>query len=449
MFTLDDLLTATEGRVLSRGPEIFRGASIDTRTIASDELFFALKGSKRDGHEFLNEALQKASGAVISRKENLDFQNKTVVLVDDPLQALQKLARYLRKKFKGKVIAVTGSNGKTTTKELIAEFLSKKYRVLKTEGNFNNNIGVPLCISKIENNTEMMVLELGTNRPGDIKELCEIVYPDYSLITNIGYEHLEGFGSLEGVRQGELEILPYVKTVFANGDDKFLMDGLKSYSGEILTFGLSKECDFRAENINFYNDHVEFDFHSDVASFPVKACLTGIYNVYNITGACAVATFLGIPKCIIQKTAEHCRPVKMRGEIIKINGLEIFFDAYNANPSSMKVALEELSRRKKGRKAVAVLGDMLELGEFTHSAHEEVGKWIKEMGIELFVGVGKFMKSALRYVDGQVFDDPVQAGEFLKKELNGSEIVLIKGSRAMKMEKILEIFLPKGEKNAL
>lgn len=447
MFTLEDLLTATEGRLLSSGKEVFRETSIDTRTIGESDLFFALKGSKRDGHEFLDEALKKASGIVISKKVELDFQNKTVVLVDDTLKALQKLARHLRKKFKGKVIAVIGSNGKTTTKELTASMLSKKYKVLKTEGNFNNNIGVPLCLSKVERDTEIMVLELGTNRHGDIKELCEIVYPDFALITNIGYEHIEGFGSIEGVRQGELEILPFVKTVFANGDDSFLMEGLSSWNGQILTFGLSKECDFRAENINFYDEYIEFDFHTDIANFPVKTPLTGIYNVYNITGAIAVATFLGISKCIVQQVVESFSPVAMRGETIKINGIEIFFDAYNANPSSMKAALQELARRKKGRRAVAVLGDMLELGEFTDLAHEEVGKWINEMGIDLFVGVGKFVKNALRYVNGHVFDDPAEATEFLKKELKGSEIILIKGSRATKMEKILEIL--KEEDNAL
>lgn len=439
MFTLDDLLVATGGKVLSKGNEIFKQASIDTRTICQNDLFFALKGSKKDGHEFVNEALNKASGAVVSKKEGIEFKNKTVVIVDETLKSLQNLAGYLRKKFNGKVIAVIGSNGKTTTKELIANFLSKKYKILKTDGNFNNNIGVPLCISRIDNNTEIMVLELGTNRHGDIKELCDIVYPDYALITNIGYEHIEGFGSIKGVREGELEILPYVKTVFANGDDEFLMDGLRRYGGQVLTFGLSKKCDFRAENINFYNDHVEFDFHSDIVVFTVKTPLVGIYNIYNLTGAIAVATFFGISQFSIQQTAEDFSPVKMRGEIVKINGVEIFFDAYNANPSSMKVALQELVRRKKGRRTVAVLGDMLELGEFTDLAHEEVGKWINEMGIDIFIGVGEFIKNALRYVNGYVFDDPVQATEFLKKELKGSEIVLIKGSRAMKLENILEM----------
>ncbi len=445
MFTLEDLTNATESKVLSKGKEVFTSASIDTRTIKKEELFFALRGTKRDGHDFLEEALSKGAGAVISKDIEIDFSGKTVVKVKDTLEALHSLARYLRKNFKGKVISVIGSNGKTTTKELIAAFLSTKYKVLKTEGNLNNNIGVPLCLSRIEPNTEIMVLELGTNRKGDIKELCEIVYPHYALITNIGYEHLEGFGSLEGVREGELEILPYVKTVFANGDDQFLIEGLRNWNGNLITFGLNNECNFKAQNIEFTFDGVEFVFHSETYNFPVKTHLIGLHNVYNTLAAVTVAVNFGISKCMIREVAESFVPVKMRGEVIKIDGVEVFFDAYNANPSSMRVALEELSRRKGNKKAVAVLGDMLELGQYTEKAHEEIGRWVKELGIDNFVGVGKFIKNALRYVDGNIFDDAEKAGIFLKTLLKGDEIILIKGSRGMKMERILEFLKRSSE----
>lgn len=450
MFTLKDLLIATEGKLLSKGHEVFSSASCDTRTIGMNDLFFPLKGSKRDGHEFLSEALQKASGAVISKPfkfQEFQWKNKTVVFVEDTLKALQSIARYLRKKFKGEVIAVVGSNGKTTTKELISELLSMRYRVLKTEGNFNNHIGVPICLSRLENDTEIMVLELGTNRHGDIRELCEIVYPEYALITNIGYEHLEGFGSLEGVREGELEILPFVNTVFANGDDHFLMEGLKNWNGSLLTFGTGRDCNFRAESIVLENEYTEFNIISSSSEFTVRTLLTGIYNVYNITGAVSVAISFGISPSDIQQKLRIFHPVRMRGEIIKINGLEILFDAYNANPSSMKAALQELLRRKKERKAVAVLGDMLELGQLSEEAHEELGRWIKESGIEVFIGVGKMVKKALKYIDGQIFDTPFEAGQYLKKQLEGSEVILIKGSRAMEMEKVLEVL--KGDRDAL
>lgn len=441
MFTLDDLIKATGGEVLSKCEESFSSASIDTRTIGQKDLFFALQGSKRDGHDFVQEALEKASGAVISKTLDIDCEGKTVIRVKDTLEALQDLARHLRSNFNGKVIAVLGSNGKTTTKDLISAFLSKKYKILKTEGNLNNNIGVPLCISRIESNTEIMVLELGTNRRGDIRELCNIVNPQYAVITNIGYEHIEGFGSLEGVREGELEVLPFVKTVFANGDDEFLIEGLKNWKGNLITFGLKNNFDYYASDINFSNDGVSFIFNMENSSFPVETHLIGLHNVYNITASCAVALYFGISKGIISDVLGSFIPPKMRGEIIRINGTEIIFDAYNANPSSMKVAIEELARRKKDKKAIAVLGDMLELGEYSEKAHEDLGRWLKEMEIDNFVGVGKFIKNALRYVDGYVFERAEEAGKFLKDQLKGREILLIKGSRGMKMENVLEILM--------
>lgn len=439
MFTLDDLIKATEGKVLSKGDNIFFSASIDTRNIGDRDLFFALKGNKRDGHEFINEALKKASGAVISKDLAFDSSGKTVVKVKDTLKALQDLAKHLRENFRGKVISILGSNGKTTTKELLAAFLAKKYAVLRTEGNLNNNIGVPLCLSKVENNTEIMVLELGTNRRGDIRELCQIVKPQYALITNIGYEHLEGFGSLEGVREEELEVLSFVKTVFVNGDDEFLMEGLRNWNGNIVTFGLKDKYDYYATDIEFNQEGVRFIFNTETSNFILNSHLVGLHNVYNITAACAVAVHFGISKCMIKEVLEAFYPPKMRGEIIKIDDIEIFFDAYNANPSSMKVAIEELARRKGNRKAIAVLGDMLELGDFSQKAHEYLGIWLKDMKIDGFVGVGNFIKNALRYVEGPVFEKAEEAGKFLKKELKGGEVLLIKGSRGMKMEDILKI----------
>lgn len=446
MFTLNDLLNATAGRLINKAAEIFTAASIDSRTIDKGELFFALKGTKRDGHEFLMEALEKSSGAVISRYQGEDFSCKTVVMVDDTLIALQLLGKYIRSKFHGKVIAVLGSNGKTTTKELIGAFLSKKYGVLKTEGNLNNQIGVPLCLSRISSNTEMMVLELGTNRKGDIRELCEIVLPQFALITNIGYEHIEGFGSLEGVREGELEVLPYVGTLFVNGDDSFLMEGLREWKGRIITFGITNKCDYYASEITLKNEGIEFIFNSKNESFSVKSKLIGLHNVYNLTAACAVARYFQISESLIKEALESFSPPKMRSEIVRIDGVEIFFDAYNANPSSMRAALEELSRRKAERRAIAVLGDMLELGDYTQKAHEDIGLWVKDLKIDKLIGVGKFIKNALRYVDGKVFSDSVEAGEFLKNFLKEGDIVLIKGSRAMRMERILEILSEENKK---
>lgn len=439
MFTLDNLIEATDGKILSEGERLFNSASIDTRTIRQDELFFPLKGSRFDGHDFLEEALEKAAGAVISKDIHINFKGKTVIKVKDTLQALQSLAKHLRSNFKGEVLAIVGSNGKTTTKELAAAFLSEKFRILKTEGNLNNNIGVPLCLSKINYDTNMMVLELGTNKRGDIKELCEIVQPNYALVTNIGYEHIEGFGSLEGVRNEELEILPYVHTVFANGDDKFLMEGLKNFKGSLITFGFSENCDYRAYDLDSKEDYAEFTISKNSVSFKIKSNLLGFHNIQNLLAASTVAIYFGVPDEIIKKTAERFNPVKLRFERFKIKNFEIILDAYNANPSSMRVALEELARMSHGKKTIALLGDMFELGEYTEKAHEDIGKWIKELGIDLFIGVGNSVKNALRYVDGELFTNPKEAAEFLIKTIKEPSVVLIKGSRAMKMEEAFEV----------
>lgn len=439
MFTLQDLIKASQGEILSKGEEIFSSASIDTRTIERNQLFFPLKGTKSDGHDFVEEALLKSAGTVSSKDLSIDFRGKTVVKVRDTLWALQNLAKYLRKNFKGEVIAVIGSNGKTTTKELTATFLSQRFKTLRTEGNLNNNIGVPLSISKIERDTEKMVLELGTNRKGDIRELCEIAYPNYALITNIGYEHLEGFGSIEGVREGELEILPYVHTVFVNGDDKFLLEGLRDFTGEIITFGLSQECDFYGKDIKFEKNFTEVTISTGVREIKLTSPLLGLYNVYNILGAVSVALYFGIDEDSIRDALKIFIPIKLRSEIVNLKNFEIILDAYNANPSSMRVALEELVRRKEGRKTIAVLGDMLELGEYEKEAHETLGKWLKELQIDLFIGVGNSIKNALRYYDGLHFSEPSLAAEYLLGEIKEPSVVLIKGSRSMKMERVYEI----------
>lgn len=439
MFTLEELLKATQGEILSKGDEIFTSASIDTRTIGGNQLFFPLKGTKFDGHEFIEEALIKSAGAVTSKELSLDFRGKTVVKVRDTLWALQNLAKYLREHFEGEVIAILGSNGKTTTKELIATFLSQKFKTLRTEGNLNNNIGVPLSISKIEKDTEKMVLELGTNRKGDIRELCEIAFPKYALITNIGYEHLEGFGSLEGVREGELEILPYVDTLFVNGDDRFLLEGLRDFTGKIVTFGLSKECDFYAKNIKFEKTFTEVTVSTGAREIKLKSSLLGQYNVYNLLGAFSVADFFGISEDLIEDALKKFVPIKLRTEVVSLKNFEIILDAYNANPSSMRVALEELVRRKEGRKTIAVLGDMLELGEYEKEAHETLGKWLNELGVDLFIGVGNSVKNALRYYDGLHFSEPALAAEFILREIEEPSVILIKGSRSMRMERVYEI----------
>ena len=231
MISVEDIVQATGGEVLCGRQRVFTGLSIDSRNIGSGELFVALRGERFDGHDFVHDALRKGGGALVSVPPEGPEREKTVICVKNTLKALQDVARYRRSKKTVPVVSVTGTNGKTTTKEFIVSILAQHHRVLKTSGNFNNHIGLPLCVSNMEGDEEFMVLEMGSNARGDIQELCDIVSPDSAVVTNVGQAHLEGFGSIETVRDTDLEVLGYVKTVSLNADDRFLMEGIND-SGE-------------------------------------------------------------------------------------------------------------------------------------------------------------------------------------------------------------------------
>ena len=236
------------------------------------------------------------------------------------------------------MVAIVGSNGKTTTKELISSILGNRFKVLKTEGNLNNHIGMPLCITRAEEETEAMVLEMGTNRPGDVDFLCRIASPDVGVVTNIGCEHLEGFGSLEAVRDAELEILPYLKKVVLNGDDGFLRYGIsRKFKGQVVTFGISsEESDIRASDIEVAREGSRFILHASGLAIGVESKLSGRFNIYNSLAACAVAHTLGIKLDKIKEGLESFGGVRMRFELRKVRGVTYLYDVYNANPSSMK-----------------------------------------------------------------------------------------------------------------
>ncbi len=447
---INDIRAATGGSIYFDSLKAFSGISIDSRTIMDGELFIALKGDTHDGHDFVGEALRKGGGAVISRDRDefrkTGFSGKTLIVVEDTLKALHELAFYTRKRFKGRVFAVAGSNGKTTTKELISSILSTKWDVLKTTGNYNNHIGLPLCLCRFTDGTEVMVLEMGTNRPGDIETLCKIALPDIAVITNIGYEHIEGFGCLEKVRESELEILPYVSTVILNADDRFLIDGVNGkYNGKIITFGIeSNSADVIARDIDFAEDYTGFSIVAGGSSIYVKSALIGMFNVYNCLAGAALAFSVGFDLKQIKTGIELFKGVKLRFEVKKQGGVIFLNDVYNANPSSMQASVIEMMRFVKSnmrshKRAIVVLGDMLELGDFSLTAHKNLGKWLSELSVDVFIGVGSMMKEALKAFKGEgiVVDNSEAAGEKLFGMLKQGDIVLIKGSRSMKMEKVL------------
>ncbi len=449
LLTLEDIITATRGILVRESSKEFTGVSIDSRTINEGELFIALKGDNFDGHDFIDDALKKGDGVVVS-ENRLNFNlskelNKTWIAVKDTQRALQDIALFLRKRFSGQVIAVVGSNGKTTTKEILANILERSKRVLKTKGNLNNHIGMPLCMCQLDKNKEILLVEMGTNRPGDIDNLCRIAMPHLAVITNIGYEHIEGFGSLEGVRESEFEILPYVNTVVVNRDDKFLMDGLiEKFKGKIITFGIKSLSDVTATDIELSEGQTSFLLNSFKGSIYIVSKLTGIFNLYNCMAAASTALSVGLDLEDIKRGIESFEGVGLRFEIRRLRGVTVLYDVYNANPSSMEASITEMVRifnnsaPNRYKRRIVVLGDMLELGYYSVKAHSDLGKRLSELNIDIFIGVGKMMNHALSQFNGIRFyaEDSINGGKILASLLKEGDLILIKGSRGMKMENV-------------
>ncbi|HCL81022.1 MAG TPA: hypothetical protein DHW81_01960 [Nitrospiraceae bacterium] len=451
MLIVSDLLEATGGRIACEGTTGlsggFSGVSLDSRNIKSNEIFVPLKGDRFDGHDFVADALKTCAGAIVNSQfpiADLRAGDKTIIIVDDTLAALQGLARYLRTKFSGHVIGIVGSNGKTTTKELVSSILGGRLKVLKTAGNLNNHIGMPLSIARMEENTDVMVLEMGTNRPGDIDELCGIALPDIGVVTNIGYEHLQGFGSLHKVRDSELEIMSYIKKVIVNADDAFLIEGVKpKFDGEVITFGIQHNADIIAEDIVFSDEGMKFTICAGNERIDVHSKLFGLFNIYNSLAAASAAYALGFNLREIKTGLESFGGVGMRFEVKRHMGAVFLNDVYNANPSSVRESVNELMRflnSGKYKRAIAVLGDMLELGDYEVEEHKKIGRMLSELPVGIFIGVGQLMAHAVGEFKGKGIsvDTSEEAGAELAKIIKEEDVILIKGSRGIRMERVME-----------
>ncbi|GMT47075.1 MAG: UDP-N-acetylmuramoyl-tripeptide--D-alanyl-D-alanine ligase [bacterium] len=440
-YTLTEILEATSGRLILRGADAFSGVSIDSRTIRDGELFVALKGERFDGHLFVDEALKKGVGAVVSYPPVVP-RGRSIIHVKNTLRALQRIARYRRMSRQVSVIGVTGTNGKTTTKEMIAAVLDGRYKVLSSRGNLNNQIGLPLCLTDLDDH-DMAVLEMGASRAGDIRELSDIARPDIGVITNIGPAHLDGFGSLETVRDTKYEILDFVKTVVLNADDP----NIKDIPGQcrVVTFGMNQEADVRADNVVHEEAGLSFRMHlKEGGSYDIRLRVLGLFNVYNALAAVAVCRILDVPAGIISSSLGEFRGVPMRLELKELKGALVISDLYNANPASMEEAVKELVRLRRGR-AVAVLGDMLELGSYGEQAHRKLGRWLATLDVDVLIAVGDLMSYTCEEFssgNGRVkalhVKDPREAREILLGMVGKDDTVLIKGSRGMRLEGVLE-----------
>ena len=449
--TVDEIIEATGGKLLTENSRTFSGVSIDSRAISDGELFFAIEGEKFDGHDFLDSALEKCDGAVVHSSAESLPRGKVIIQVDDTLRSLQDLAHFLRMKRDVPVVAVTGSNGKTTTKEMIYEILSKRYKTLRTMGNFNNHIGLPLTLLKLEADEELIVLEMGMNASGEIRRLCEIAVPSHGVITNIGTAHMGRLGSREAVRDAKLEILEGLNVAVVNADDDFLVQGInssKNYQGQVVTFGIDNEAHVMARNVCPSEKGSDFILDiKDEESLSVSLNIHGHFNVYNALAAAAASSSLGIPAAEIQKSLEAYTGFPMRFEMIRKGGINIINDSYNANPSSMKESLRGLILVGALGRLVAVLGDMSELDEFSEEEYRNIGRVVSELGVDVFVAIGAKMGLAAKEsmkVEGRrpvqevySFTDVDSAEKEIMEILKEGDTVLVKGSRSMAMERIV------------
>ena len=449
--TADEIIEATGGELLSENSRTFSGVSIDSRAISDGEIFFAIEGERFDGHNFLDSALEKGSGAVVHSRPESFPEGKVIIYVNDTLRSLQDLAHFLRMKSNVPVVAVTGSNGKTITKEMIFAILSKRYKTLKNIGNFNNHIGLPLSLLKLEPDDELIVLEMGMNSPGEIRRLCEIAVPSHGVITNIGLAHVGRLGSREAVRDAKLEILEGLSIAVVNADDEFLLQGIssaKSFKGEVVTFAIDNNAHVMARDVRPAANGTDFTLEiMDAGRAAISLNIHGRFNVYNALAASAACYSLGIPVNDIKKSLETYKGFPMRFEMIKKGGITVINDSYNANPSSMKESIRGLILIGALGRLVAVLGDMNELGEYSEEEHRAIGKAITEMGVDIFVAVGEKMGLAAREsmsIKGKntvrevyAFRDADSAKEKIMGILKEGDTVLVKGSRVMSMERIV------------
>jgi UDP-N-acetylmuramoyl-tripeptide--D-alanyl-D-alanine ligase len=467
LFTVEELREVISTKVLAgekpgwmKRP--IRQISLDSRTIGPGDLFVAITGEQFDGHDFVGEALSRgAVGAIVQDSfdpvsfgitVNPKRTSPFILGVRDPLFAYQQLATHHRSRFDIPVVAVTGSNGKTTTKEMVASVMAHRWKVLKTEGNLNNRIGVPQTLFRLNGRHEGAVIEMGVDRVGQTTRLCEMARPTIGIITNIGPDHLEFFGSMEGSAQSKaelLDLLPADGTAVLNADDPYYDYLASRATCRVLSFGFSSKADVRATDVKSDGRNgsiFRLLLPGKVRHTIVRIHVQGEHNVTNALAAAAVGSVLGLPGGVIAEGLSRFRPAAMRSQVFMSHGVTIINDCYNANPASMKAAVQLLAQRGAGRNTIAVLGDMLELGPDAVSMHEEVGGFVRQQGIDQLIACGELGRSLATGAERAGLDrtkivlaqDAIAAAAAVKAVVKPGDVVLVKASRGMKLEQVAQ-----------
>jgi UDP-N-acetylmuramoyl-tripeptide--D-alanyl-D-alanine ligase len=463
-WTTADVLEATGGTLICGDlNDEFSGIGIDSRSILADELFVGIKGEIYDGHSFAEAVIRQGiSGLVIDKEKVNDLpvqewkKNKlTCLTVKNTTKALGDLACFHRKRANVPVVAITGSNGKTTTREMTAAVVKQRFATLSSRGNFNNEIGLPLTLLKLDYVHKCVVVELGMNAPGEIARLGEICMPDIGVITNIGPAHLKGVGSLEGVMHAKGELLDKIKdggAAILNADDHRVLNLAGKASTTVIFFGTSDEASIQAETIIETDHGISFTLVLPEETITIDLKIPGIFMVSNALAAAAVGYKLGLSAKEIKTGLEDFKPVGGRMNILHTgSGINLIDDTYNANPGSMEAALKTLSTLKKNNRGIFIIGDMFELGKHAEQMHEEIGALAAGSDVSMLYATGEFAETvAAGAASGGMESGNIFTGtkkeiiDNLTGRLRPNDWVLVKGSRAMKMEKIVEELMRKN-----
>ncbi|HXS68313.1 MAG TPA: UDP-N-acetylmuramoyl-tripeptide--D-alanyl-D-alanine ligase [Candidatus Polarisedimenticolia bacterium] len=455
------ILGACSGKLVAGLPgTLVKRVNTDSRAAQPGDLFIALAGERHDGHDFLRDVVQKGVAAVMVERNKVptDLPKCAVIVVENTRKALGQVAARYRSDFSLPMVAVGGSNGKTTTKELLASILRQKLDTVWSEASFNNDIGVPLTLLRLEKKHEAGVMEVGTNHPGELEPLLGMVQPRMGVITSIGREHLEFFNDLAGVAREEgtiAEKLPAGGVLFMNGDSEWTPEIVHRTRARAVRVGMGARNDWRARNIRLASQGVTFRVETARTDFSgdYKINLLGRHQVMNALLAMAVGAEMGLSRAEIERGLAECQPPKMRMQLWESNSVRVLDDAYNANADSMLAALQTLHDMPcKGRR-IAVLGDMAELGSHSEEAHLEVGRRVAESGVGQLFTVGKMAaliaKAAREKGLNRVFEfaDVEAAAPAVKSFVKAGDVILIKASRAARLERIAEVLRTDGRKN--
>jgi UDP-N-acetylmuramoyl-tripeptide--D-alanyl-D-alanine ligase len=436
------------------GGQTAQGYSIDSRTVQPGELFFAVKGERLDGHDFVEQALARGAIAAVIEKAHLARYSTPVglLVVDDTLVALQTLATAVRKIWGKTAIGVTGSMGKTTTKEAMAHLLAIKYRVHRTKGNFNNHFGLPLGLLTLEPEYDLAVVEMGMSHAGEIAALARIALPTQAVVTNVAPVHLESFDSLAGIARAKFELvesLPAGGTAVLNADDEYVSQFGRDFGGKVVMFGLKSTADVRAEKIEILgSEGTRFELVSGGTRQSVQSPLLGQHNVYNLLAAAAIALEHGITPSEIAAALPSLQPADKRGQVLHLGNITVLYDCYNSSPKALMAAVDTLAAMPAKRRIV-VAGEMLELGATGEQLHRECGRYVATSRIDFLLGVRGLAEPMVEAaseagLNAEFVATPEEAGAWLAREAREGDVVLLKASRGVRLEKALETWKQKS-----